>query len=463
MNKGIVFCTPSGQNYAYIKESNHIITLNNEWIASLDERTKTEDVFSVLEEMGQVSHSSVANIVWPMDYKQYLDEMQNQLQSVVLEVTQECTLRCEYCIYSGNYEGSRTHSNLYMTKKILKQALDFYKAHSTGRNEAHITLYGGEALIRFDIVQYAVAYAKQLFRDKDLSIRISSNGTTLNDSVIDWLLDNPEVAVNVTVNGNSHDMYRKFPDGIGSLNVIMHNIKKIREKHPDLWNRINFLANITTVQELLDLRKFYQEMIEKPPVLITGIIAEGGNDIIQRILEEKDDEVAMSTAKDLYIQNIDPYVKPYFHSGVTSVCARWIETQPETVANSACCMPFTECLYVSASGKLGICEKVEFPVGFGNLDLGIDITFAQSLLDNALEIFNKKCTHCWCQRLCEICFKDFQINSDGTVILPDSHCSRMKKQIEDSLCLFCEISEKNPQMIETIKEQWIKTLKNVVI
>jgi len=459
MDKGIVFCTPSGQHYAYIKASNHIITLNNEWVASLNEKTKEQEIFDILEQMGQLSGPEVSKVVWPMSQRQYIDQMQNQLQAIVLEVTQECTLRCEYCIYSGNYEGSRTHSSICMTKETVKQALDFYKDHSTGKNEAHVTLYGGEALLRFEVVRYAVAYAKELFRNKKLSIRLSSNGTTLNDSVIAWLLENPEVAVNVTVNGNLHDTYRKFPDGTGSLDVILRNMHKIRDNHPGLWDRINFLANIVTVQELLDLRTFYQKRIGKPPVLITGIIAEGGNAVIQKILEEKDDAAAKAIAKDLYIQKTDPYVKPYYHGGVTSVCARRVEEQAETYINASCCMPFTECLYVSATGKLGICEKVECPSGFGNLESGVDLTLAQNLLDNALKVFNEKCKHCWCQRLCEVCYKDFQIKENGALELPDSVCLRTRRNIENAMGLFCEIAERNPEMIDAIKEQWIKTLK----
>lgn len=456
MDKGIVFCTSSGQNYAYIKESNHIITLNNDWIASLDEGVKTQSVFAVLEDMGQISNTESPVVVWPMDDRKYLDEMQNRLRAIVLEVTQECTLRCDYCIYSGNYEGARKHSKIYMTHGVVKQALDFYKAHSGGRSDAHVTLYGGEALLRFDIVQYAVAYAKELFRDKDLSIRLSSNGTTLNESVVAWLLENPEVALNITINGKSHDVYRKFPDGTGSLDVILRNVIRIRDNYPELWNRINFLANIVTVQELLDLRKFYQEILGKPPVLITGIIAEGGNETIRDILAEEDDETAKAIAKELYIQKMDPYVKPYYHGGVTSVCARRIENQAETVTQSSCCMPFTDCLYVSAEGKLGICEKVEFPSGFGNLVNGVNLRIAQNLLDNAMTIFNEKCNHCWCQRLCEVCFKDFQIKADGTLELPESICSRMRRYIENSMKLFCEIAEQNPELIEKIKTQWIR-------
>lgn len=459
MDKGIVFCTPSGQNYAYIKASNHIVTLNNEWVASLDGQMKTKEVFDMLGSLGQLPAVAETNFVWPMNDRQYQEEMQNQLQGIVLEITQECTLRCEYCIYSGNYKNTRTHCSLYMTKETVKQALDFYKAHSTGRKEAHITLYGGEALIRFDVVQYAVAYAKALFADKDLSIRLSSNGTTLNDSVVAWLLENPEVAINITVNGDSHDKYRKFPDGTGSLDVIVRNIARIRDNHPDLWSRVNFLANIVTVQELLDLRKFYQHVIGKPPVMITGIIAEGGNETIQNILAEEDDETAKAIAKELYIQTMDPYIKPYYHGGVTSVCSRRVENQTETVTNSSCCMPFTECLYVSATGKLGMCEKVEFPSGFGNLEHGIDLHLAQKILDNAMAVFHEKCRQCWCQRLCEVCFKDFQIKEDGTLKLPDTVCLRMRKYVENAMVLFCEIAEKNPELIALIKEQWIQTQK----
>lgn len=43
----------------------------------------------------------------------------------IIEVTQECTLRCKYCYYSKNNE-NRVHAKTNMTHEIAKAAIDMY-------------------------------------------------------------------------------------------------------------------------------------------------------------------------------------------------------------------------------------------------------------------------------------------------------------------------------------------------
>lgn len=45
-------------------------------------------------------------------------------QHLMLQVTQQCNLRCEYCAYSGMYD-NRVHSNKRMDFKLAKKAIDF--------------------------------------------------------------------------------------------------------------------------------------------------------------------------------------------------------------------------------------------------------------------------------------------------------------------------------------------------
>lgn len=453
MELGVVFETSSGQGYAYVTETNQILTLAREWLDSIDPEERPSVVFQILKEANVMSEKIPSRIVWPWDKETYRNELSNHIQAVILEITQECTLRCDYCIYSGNYEGSRTHSDTHMSKEVVKKALDFYHQHSGNSDTAQVSLYGGEALIRFDVVRFAVAYTKELFRGKEISINLATNGTTLTDPVIAWLNDNPEVSVNVTINGSSHDLYRKFPDGTGSLDCIMRNLKKIQNTYPQLWKRVNFICNIVTSKELLEIRQYYRERIGKPPLMITGIIEEGGNDAIQTIVHRKEDDDAKRLARQMYIQSQDEYIKPYFHDSIVALCSRSMTRRPQICECNAFCMPFSEKLFVSATGKLGVCERVNLFNGCGSIESGIDFACAERLLDHVGCILNKKCRFCWCQRLCDVCYKDFIIRDGGELELPESFCEKQKKYILELLILFSEMAEQNPESIRSIRMQ----------
>ena len=56
--------------------------------------------------------------------------IKNRLSSITLQVTQQCNLRCEYCVYSGSYQ-NRIHDNKSMDFDTAKKGIDFLIANSS--------------------------------------------------------------------------------------------------------------------------------------------------------------------------------------------------------------------------------------------------------------------------------------------------------------------------------------------
>lgn len=50
--------------------------------------------------------------------------LNNCMRIMTLQVTQNCNLRCKYCVYSGSYS-NRVHSNKRMSFETAKSAIDF--------------------------------------------------------------------------------------------------------------------------------------------------------------------------------------------------------------------------------------------------------------------------------------------------------------------------------------------------
>lgn len=51
--------------------------------------------------------------------------IENNLSSIILQVTQNCNLRCDYCIYSGSYS-NRVHTNKRMNIDVAKEVLTIW-------------------------------------------------------------------------------------------------------------------------------------------------------------------------------------------------------------------------------------------------------------------------------------------------------------------------------------------------
>ena len=242
--------------YLYDRNTNSATVLSDEEYRELRQVERGEmpaDQSSVVKRrqaQGLLKPSNVERIEHPETVmtEQYLGTRMRQL---TLQVTQQCNLRCGYCVYSGSYVGQRTHSTKRMDLLTAKKAIDFFLTRNSEISDISIGFYGGEPLIEFDLIQECVDYAKSKVEGKRLSFTMTTNGTLLTDEVV-AVLEKHDFHVNVSIDGSKeeHDANRRFADGTGSFDIVMENIRRIRERFPSFNKNVSFM---TTVNPHLDL------------------------------------------------------------------------------------------------------------------------------------------------------------------------------------------------------------------
>lgn len=432
------FSIPSGEHFLYDAMSNRIVTLAD---TVLDEKTRLER----LCEKGIVYNKMFQHIDFPFSIDGYLKKLQGSIPRLTLEITQQCNLRCEYCVYSGNYSHMRSHTNSHMDWNTVKGSIDFYKSHNIDCADADISFYGGEALLEFDLVKAAVEYARGKFTNKPLHMSISSNGVLLTPYVIAWLSKNPDVTVTVTLNGPYQDNYRRLRDGGGSLHLIMDQLRFIKQNYPMVWKyQIILICNITSLAELLSIRQFYLSEVGKLPILISGIVSENGNNAIKKILlKRKHDAQWHNVLKRLYLEKNDPFLHVYYQLDLSGIHRREIFAQ-ETNGVLGCCFPFLSQLFIAADGQFQICEKVCDGFDLGDLSHGWNMRQIKALYHNTVNFFNYGCRECWGQRLCTVCYKDVLGKTGLYHTIPRTTCEEMRANILRNLQLYCEMAYHYP-------------------
>lgn len=88
-------------------------------------------------------------------------QIDQNLTQLILEVTQRCNFRCKYCIYNSTYDGNHNFSSSDMDWDTAKQAIDYLFDHSSKRENIYLTFYGGEPLLKFDLIKQCTDYAQQ--------------------------------------------------------------------------------------------------------------------------------------------------------------------------------------------------------------------------------------------------------------------------------------------------------------
>ena len=76
------------------------------------------------------------------------------LQSLVMNLTNQCNLSCTYCYEFGEDKVATPEGKpKFMDIETAKASVDFLLAQSAGRKSVHITFFGGETLMNFPLLK----------------------------------------------------------------------------------------------------------------------------------------------------------------------------------------------------------------------------------------------------------------------------------------------------------------------
>jgi uncharacterized protein len=144
------------------------------------------------------------------------------LQTLVVNVTNQCNLSCEYCYEYGEDKIVETENGTqpkFMSEQTAREAVDFALRESRESATAHITFFGGETLMNFPVLKSTIGYARERAAavGKQVDFSLTTNATLLKPEVIDFLA-NERVGVTISIDGpqDLQNRFRVFKGGAGS-------------------------------------------------------------------------------------------------------------------------------------------------------------------------------------------------------------------------------------------------------
>lgn len=144
----------------------------------------------------------------------------------ILFLTRACTLKCEYCYVEK-------HGNSHMSRETAFKAVDLLMEKSAAEKKARISFFGGEPLIRFELMKEITDYALTKAKDSDIKLllHIATNGTLITPDIADWLAEN-ELTVEFSLDGTAaaHNINRPFNDNSPSHAAIVKNLPYLYSK-----------------------------------------------------------------------------------------------------------------------------------------------------------------------------------------------------------------------------------------
>jgi len=133
-------------------------------------------------------------------------------------ITSKCNLSCEYCFTAFESKFPREDSNLETGKAIV----DFLLMNSAVQNVG-LSFFGGEPLLKFDLLQQVVEYAQQRGKlaRKRFNFSITTNGTLIDEEKIDWFKQKGITPL-LSMDGLPHEGNKRiFHDGKPSAGLAL--------------------------------------------------------------------------------------------------------------------------------------------------------------------------------------------------------------------------------------------------
>lgn len=345
------------------------------------------------------------------------DILKNSMKTITLQVTQNCNLRCKYCVYSGSYE-NRVHSNKRMSFETAQKAIDFLHKHSSLSAAISVGFYGGEPLLEMELMKKCVDYAKKIFDGKDLSFTITTNATLLTDEVMDFFVEN-DFYVTISFDGPQkiQDKNRVMADGKqGSFDVVMKNVEHFLQKYPEYTEHISFNAVLDPTNDFNCSNEFFMnyESLKKNNARGVLISTEGlKNDLKQ------DESFKMAYSYEMFknflwscgkLDNVGSKLTIAYIEQVEQMVGKrtiGLEKNKKYSHPGGPCLIGVHKFFVNADGYFYPCERVDESIEctrIGNLDDGLDIEKIKMLL-NIGKLTEDECKKCWAFQFCTQCLR----------------------------------------------------------
>lgn len=188
--------------------------------------------------------------------------------------TLSCNLRCRYC-----YSDATPNKGLLLSYDDGKTVIDYIiqNASKSIRRNASVIFHGGGeptlcvALIG-KLVQYAIDESQK--QGVNISFSASTNGTILTNELLELYSKFSSIQLSFDGLENTQNFHRPFSNNQPSFDVVVSNLRTIREFYPNMRIAIRSTVSSASVSEMAEFVEFAHKLgankVVFEPLVVTG-------------------------------------------------------------------------------------------------------------------------------------------------------------------------------------------------
>lgn len=346
---------------------------------------------------GLMKKTFISEIEHPVvkDINALLDRGVNE---IILQITKDCNFKCRYCLFANDTNTNRTHEKVDMSFETAKSCVDFLYEHSADASIVNISFYGGEPLLNFETIKRVVEYSNNKFFSKKIVYSMTTNGSLLTDSVIEFIVKNDfNIAISLDGPKNIQDKHRKFLDtGKGTFDVVYKCINELKKYKNFFQNNVSFLPVVIDDEKYNNVLKFFLESGVREENISPGKANFSGVDYIYADLGSNNSNIKSLSKEndDINKSNIERLNMLYENK--RKIPTNW--------HHKGQCIPGVNRLFIDVNGEFYPCEKVveDGTLSIGSIKTGFDLDKIINLM-NIGKLTENECKSCWAVHFCEIC------------------------------------------------------------
>ncbi|MFA4860408.1 radical SAM protein [Methanoregula sp.] len=410
--------------------------------------------------------------IQPEEVKQMV--LHDGLYQMILGITEDCNLRCRYCVYSEAYTLSRKPSKVRMEFTTAKKALDWYislvmegREYNPVRKPA-ISFYGGEPLLNFDLIKKCVQYVKTTYPDLEFTFSLTTNGTLLNQEREDFLKEHGFL-MNISIDGpkEEHDRNRIYQDGRGTFDDVMKNVRRFMSSGYDK-DKFSSICVFDWKCNLFSLDAFFRQPdIPKLSLMTTPSVHDGcvyydqfSDDDFQNYLtsEKKAFQYYLDHATDDTTRHsVFEQLYPLFASRFLYSIPTMIMPENRVIPYSGACILGRK-IFVDVHGIFHPCERINQSFPIGDEKSGLDFTAIALIMNNYLEHLDS-CKTCAISKTCGYCYNQFA--QKGTFNYASEVCKKEEDIKKFDFSRTFTLGERYPHLLDMVVKDYYTWLSKV--
>jgi uncharacterized protein len=183
------------------------------------------------------------------------------IKSLCLIMTRNCNFRCPYCFEKGVSHFSKE----VMPHSVIEKAFELLVQQSGDRHILECDFFGGEPLLAWDSILYAISLSQKIERETDKKFRFSltTNASLLTPEMTDFLYHH-NISLILSQDGtpDNHNRFRISSKGKPTYDTVMEAILPIAQT----WKEGYYVRGTYTKKNLHfveDVQHLYSQGIQK--------------------------------------------------------------------------------------------------------------------------------------------------------------------------------------------------------